>query len=87
MLTSTFLLTVMPRSVDWSPSVALVMIICNVLVIAIGKFTIKQQNVGPSLPAGTFLGGTSLGTLLGMTSFGHILGAGAILGLSNAGVL
>ena len=29
----------------------------------------------------------SYGAMLGVTSFGHLLGAGAILGLSNMGVL
>ena len=83
MLTST-LLALAPRSVEWSPSVALVMIICNILALAIGKYTIQHKNVGP---AANLFGGMSLGALLGSTSLGHILGAGAILGLSNAGVL
>jgi photosystem I subunit X len=87
-LTSTFLLAVAPRSVEWSPSVAIVMIICNVIAIAIGKFTIQQKNVGLGLPSSAqFFGGMSHGAMLGVTSLGHILGAGAILGLSSAGVL
>jgi len=75
------------RTVEWSPNVAAVMIVCNVLAIAIGKFTIKQQNVGLGLPSGPFFGGMSHGAMLGVTSFGHVLGAGAILGLSRMGVL
>lgn len=87
MLIST-LLAVAPRSVEWSPSVALVMIGCNILAIAIGKFTIQQKNVGLELPASNqFFGGMGHGAMLGATSLGHILGAGAILGLSSAGVL
>jgi photosystem I subunit X len=76
-----------PNTVQWSPKVAIVMIICNVLAIIFGKLTIKKQNIGPSLPAPEFFGGMSLGALLGTTSFGHILGAGAILALANIGVL
>lgn len=86
MFTST-LLAVAARTPDWTPSVAIVMIICNIIAIAIGKFTIQKQNVGPELPSSNLFGGMGLGALLGTTAFGHILGAGAILGLTNIGVL
>ncbi|OKH18977.1 photosystem I reaction center subunit PsaK [Hydrococcus rivularis NIES-593] len=76
-----------PQTVEWSPKVAIVMIVCNILAIAFGKFTIKNQNVGPQLPSPAMFGGMGLGALLGTTSFGHILGVGVILGLANAGVL
>jgi photosystem I subunit X len=75
------------HTVEWSPNVAAVMIGCNVLAIAIGKFTIRQQNVGLALPGGPFFGGMSHGAMLGVTSLGHVIGAGAILGLSSMGVL
>jgi photosystem I subunit X len=71
----------------WSPKVGAVMIIANIIAIAIGRLTIKYPNVGPQLPAPQFFGGLSLPALLATTSFGHILGAGAILGLSNMGIL
>jgi photosystem I subunit 10 len=74
-------------TISWSPKVAVVMIICNIIAIAIGKFTIQQQNVGPSLPAPTMFGGMGLGALLGTTSLGHVIGAGVILGLANVGAL
>jgi photosystem I subunit 10 len=67
--------------------VALVMIVCNVLAIAIGKYGIKQQNVGLALPSAEFFGGMSHGAMLGVTCLGHILGAGAIIGLATIGVL
>jgi photosystem I subunit 10 len=76
-----------PHTVQWSPKVALVMIICNIIAIAFGKATIKKQNEGPALPSPELFGGMGLGALLGTTSFGHILGAGTILGLSRLGVL
>ncbi len=76
-----------PNTLEWSPKVAAVMIICNILAIAFGKATIKQQNVGPGMPSPAFFGGFGLGAVLGTTSFGHVLGAGVILGLASLGVL
>ncbi|NJK38731.1 MAG: photosystem I reaction center subunit PsaK [Oscillatoriales cyanobacterium RM2_1_1] len=83
---STFVLAT-ATTVSWSPKVALVMILCNIAAIAIGKFTIQKPNVGPGLPSPNLFGGLSLGALLGTTSLGHILGAGIILGLANVGAL
>ncbi|MEB3883120.1 photosystem I reaction center subunit PsaK [Lyngbya sp. CCY1209] len=68
---------------SWGPSIAIVMVICNVLAIAIGKFTIQQQTVGASTP----IAGMSAGAVVGSICLGHILGAGVILGLANVGVL
>jgi photosystem I subunit 10 len=86
-LTYLSLLAAVPTTLAWSPKVAIVMVICNILAIAIGKFTIQQPNVGPSLPSSNLFGGMGLGALLGTTSLGHLLGAGVILGLENLGVL
>ena len=74
-------------SVSWSPKVGIVMIICNILAIAIGKYSIQQPSVGPAMPSPPMFGGMSLGAVLGVTSLGHILGAGVILGLASSGVL
>lgn len=76
-----------PNTLEWSPKVAAVMIVCNVLAIAFGKATIKMPSEKPSLPAANFFGGMGLPALLGTTSFGHLLGVGAILGLANIGAL
>jgi photosystem I subunit 10 len=84
---SFLLAAVAPATLSWSPKVAGVMIACNILAIAFGKFTIKQQSVGTPMPSSNFFGGFGLGAVLGTTSFGHILGAGVILGLANMGVL
>ncbi|PSN20595.1 photosystem I reaction center subunit PsaK [filamentous cyanobacterium CCP5] len=81
------LLAAVPPTPEWSPKIAVVMIICNVLAIAIGKFTIKYPSVGPALPAPQFFGGMGLPALLGTTSFGHLIGVGVILGLTNLGAL
>jgi photosystem I subunit X len=76
-----------PSTVEWSPKVAIVMIVCNVIAIAFAKYTMKNPSAEPSLPSPTFFGGMGLPALLGSTSFGHLLGAGAILGLANIGAL
>jgi photosystem I subunit X len=76
-----------PHTVSWSPKVAFVMIACNIVAIALGKFTIKYKSAGPQLPSPALFGGMGLPALLGTTSFGHLLGAGMILGLANAGAL
>lgn len=78
-----------PTTVSWSPNVAIVMIVCNLLAIVIGRYAIQKRGVGPSLPVElpALFTGFGLPELLATTSFGHLLGAGAILGLANAGVL
>ena len=83
----TLLAAYTPHTVSWSPKIAFIMIACNILAIAIGKFTIQKQNVGPQLPSPGLFGGMGLPALLGTTSFGHLIGAGVILGLANAGAL
>ena len=81
------LLALAPATITWSPKVGLVMILCNVIAIAIGKATIKQPNVGLQLPSSALFGGFSHGAMLGTTALGHILGIGAIQGLASRGVL
>ncbi|MCP9916026.1 photosystem I reaction center subunit PsaK [Cyanobium sp. ATX 6F1] len=81
------LLAIAPASLSWSPKVALVMIVANVIAIGIGKATIQQPNVGAKLPNSAFFGGMSHASLLATTSLGHIFGIGAIQGLAARGVL
>lgn len=81
------LLAAVPHTPAWSPKVAAVMIICNIIAIAIGKFTIKYPSEGPQMPSPALFGGFGLPAVIGTTSFGHLIGAGAILGLANLGVL
>ncbi|MBF2098614.1 MAG: photosystem I reaction center subunit PsaK [Gloeomargaritaceae cyanobacterium C42_A2020_066] len=82
-----FLATILPPTFTWSPTVAIIMVICNIVAIAFGKLTMSQPSAGPSLPAANMFGGMGLPALLGTTSFGHLLGCGVILGLANLGVL
>lgn len=86
MLYST-LLAVGPNTFSWSPKIALIMILCNILAIAFAKFTVKYPSVGPAMPSSNLFGGFGLPGVLATTSFGHILGAGVILGLANMGAL
>ena len=78
-----------PSTIEWNPSVALVMIMCNLFAIAIGRYAIQKSGQGPDLPVPKAEVWENFGVpeLLATTSFGHILGAGMILGLSNAGIL
>ena len=87
MLTPTLLADVAVRATNWSPTIGLIMLICNVLAIAFGKATIKNQSTGAAMPSANMFGGFGLGAVLGTTCFGHVLGAGVILGLTNMGVI
>ena len=92
MLNLTLLLAVqatVPSTPEWSPAVGLVMILCNLLAIAIGRYAIQNPGIGPDLPADkpALFRKFGIPELLATMSFGHILGAGFILGLSNAGAL
>jgi photosystem I subunit 10 len=84
-----FLAAAQPTTIEWSPSVAIVMIASNLVAIVIGRFAIENAGVGPDLPVGkpSLWRNFGIPELLATTSFGHILGAGFILGLSNAGIL
>ena len=86
MLTSILLAaSTVPTTLQWSPTVGIIMILANIAAIAFGKSTIKYPNAGPALPSPNFFGGFGLPALLATTAFGPILGAGIILGLHNLG--
>ncbi len=83
-----FLATV-PATAQWTPSIGIIMILCNIFAIIVGYFAIQKTGVGPNLPVPQLAAKKSFGLpeLLGTASLGHILGAGVILGLSNSGLL
>ncbi|MGF1492914.1 MAG: photosystem I reaction center subunit PsaK [Microcoleaceae cyanobacterium] len=81
---SQILLAAVATTPAWSPKVAIIMAICNILALVIGRSVIKQPNVGPS-PRLFF--GMSLAAFIGSMCLGHIIAAGAILGLANVGGL
>ena len=79
-----------PETPSWTPTIGLVMILCNVLAFIVGRFAIQNRGAGPALPGGSkpaLLREFGVPELLATASFGHIIGAGVILGLTNAGVL
>ena len=78
-----------PSTIDWNPTVAIVMILSNLFCIVIGRYAIQNSGQGPDLPVPKpeVWDNFGLPELLATTSLGHILGAGVILGLGNAGVL
>jgi photosystem I subunit X len=80
MLHSTLLLaTAVPMSQAWSPTIAIVMIVANLLGLAAASRS--------KVKAGPTVGPLTMGQAIGGTSFGHLLGAGAILGLTAIGVI
>jgi photosystem I subunit X len=83
MLPSTLLLAATaagPLSQSWSPTIAIVMVVCNALGLLAA--TTSKVKVGP------LLGGVlTMPQAIGGTCFGHLLGAGAILGLTRIGVI
>ena len=85
MLTPILLTTAAATPLEWSPTIGVIMVVCNIVAIAFGKATIQQQSIGPEMPASNFFGGFGLGAVLGTTCFGHILGVGVILGLHSIG--
>jgi photosystem I subunit X len=82
MLHSTLLLAAAngPLSQTWSPTIAIVMVVCNVLGILAA--TTSKVKAGPALA-----GGLTAAQLVGGACFGHLIGAGAILGLTRSGVI
>jgi photosystem I subunit 10 len=90
LLSSTLLLAQsVPSTPEWSLKVGLIMVVCNLFVLAIGKYAIQKPGAGPALPADLpmLFEGFGLPELLAIGSLGHILGAGMILGMGNAGLL
>ncbi|MFK0731068.1 MAG: photosystem I reaction center subunit PsaK [Gloeotrichia echinulata HAB0833] len=84
MLTST-LLAAATAPLEWSPTIGIIIILCNIVAIAFGKSSIKYPSVGPALPSANLFGGFGLPALLATTAFGHILGVGVVLGLHHIG--
>ena len=80
MLHSTLLLAAaVQMSQAWSPTIAIVMVVANVLGVAAAA--------GSKVKAGPKLGPLTVAQVIGGTCFGHLLGAGAILGLTSMGVI
>ncbi|MGK7887946.1 MAG: photosystem I reaction center subunit PsaK [Leptolyngbyaceae cyanobacterium] len=81
------LATAMPEATGWTPAWGIVMVVCNVLAIALGKTTMQFPETGTALPSPKFFGGMGWPALLATTSLGHIFGIGSIVGLSAMGII
>ena len=70
----------------WSPKIGIIMIICNLICIGIGRYAIQIRGLGPSIP---LIGSEGLGLpeLLATTSLGHVIGTGTIIGLRSTGII
>lgn len=83
------LLTTFPEY-SWTFNTGVLMLVCNLLTIAIGRYAIQQQGLGPELPGPPvpdFMKGFGWPEFLATTSLGHLIGVGMILGLRAAGGL
>jgi len=83
---SHILLTITPHTSTWSIQIAIIMIICNLISIGIGRYAIQVRGLGPSIPI-LGLEGFGLPELLATTSLGHMIGVGTIIGMSSTGIL
>ena len=91
-----FIIAAIPHTEPWGLNTAVVMIGANLVAVAIGRslFTSprfeRQANstAGSKLTTGQSLTSNfTLFELFASMSFGHILGVGAVLGLTNVGVI
>lgn len=64
-----------------------IMILCNVLVVMVGRFATPEQDEAESLPFKAFFLDMTLPQLIGTCSVGHILGAAVILGLRGTSAI
>lgn len=80
------LLIIAQSTSTWSITNSIIMIICNLICIGIGRYAIKVRGLGPSIPI-LGLEGLGLPELIATTSLGHIIGAGTIIGLSTINII
>lgn len=78
-----------PDTSTWSWSGSLVMNLSILLGIIIARIAVQNKGKGPALPLLEPILGKNFGLpeLLAGISFGHVIGVGAVLGLTNAGLI
>ncbi len=78
-----------PDTVTWDWNGTPIIIASCLLVLLIASRTIRYPHVGPKmpLPFPALFNNPSVGTFLGSMALGHVIGIGAVLGLTNLGVL
>jgi len=80
------IINTLPNDTTWSIQNSIIMLACNLISIAIGRYAIQVRGLGPSIPI-YGIDGFGLSELLATTSLGHILGAGTILGLNSINLI
>jgi photosystem I subunit X len=96
-LLNNLIIAAIPHTEPWGFNTAFVMVAANLLGIAIfaGISMLKARSAAidaanmPSLTAGKadLFADFNLSKLIAAMSFGHILGVGAVLGLTNSGII
>jgi photosystem I subunit X len=73
----------------WNWIEAAIMIGSCLLALLIAGWTVSYPHVGTKmpLPFSSLFNNPSVATFLAAMSFGHIIGVGAVLGLTNIGVI
>jgi photosystem I subunit X len=81
--------TVPNSSTEWNWSGTPIIIGASLLCLLIIPRTIEEPHVGSKmpLPFPSLFNNPSVGTFLASMSAGHLIGIGAVLGLTNLGVL
>ena len=69
------LATDIPRTIEWGPQVAIVMILCNIVAIALGKAFMRDLKAGPTFAPQyqKYFGGMGLPAVLGGDQLGAYL--------------
>ncbi len=81
--------TVPNTGVEWSWNGTIIIVTASLLSLFIIPRVVRFPHVGPKMPLplpGLF-NNPSVGAFLAAMSTGHILGVGAVLGLTNLGIL
>jgi photosystem I subunit X len=77
-LLNNLIIAAIPHTEPWGFNTAFVMIVCNLFAVAIAAIIAKINSRAEIF---------SLAELVAAMSFGHILGVGAVLGLTNIGII
>jgi photosystem I subunit X len=96
-LLNNLIVAAIPHTEPWGFNTALVMTICNLVAVAIGRLAIfARERTASANPASSsdpspeklgLLWNFSWAELFATLSFGHLIGVGFVLGLTNIGVI